>query len=399
MVKILRGPFAFVTATMFLNFAWLSIIIPVIPYIVQHYTTNIALYVGLISSVAAFCQFLVSPFLGYLSDKFGRRPVVLLSLLGGAVGYVMFGLGGALWVLFLSRIIDGLSSGDTPAMYAYIADVLPPHERGRYYGILGAAAGLGFMAGPAIGGLAAQISLSAPFYVAAALAVANALWGSLVMPESLKDVDRVHGWKWQHINPFTQFRSILTSFTLRVLFAASLIFFIGLVMQQSNFSVFLKEIMHWGPTQIGIMLTVVGLVDFFAEGYLSGKLLSVLEDMLVVGIGVTLTAVGMFLVGTVALTASEVALYIGIIIYTLGDGLFEPAMTGLVSMAAGPHEQGRVQGGFQSIQSIARVIAPLCAGYLYEMAAYLPYFSSMVLMGITLVILTYFSSKLVFERA
>ncbi len=398
MLKFLRGPFAFIIVTMFLNFAGLTIIIPVIPYILQEYTNNVALYVGLISSTAALCQFLVSPLLGYLSDMFGRRPVVLASLLGGAVGYVMFGVGGALWVFFLSRIIDGFSSGDTPAMYAYVADVLPPHERGRYYGILGAAAGLGFMAGPAIGGLAAQISLSMPFYVAAALAVANAIWGSLVMPESLPQKDRVHEWKWEHLNPFTQFRAVLTSLTLRVLFASSLIFFIGLVMQQSNFSVFLKDVMRWGPEQIGIMLTVVGLVDFFAEGYLTGKLLSVLEDMLVVGIGVTLTAVGMIVVGTVAFSASVLVLYIGIIIYTLGDGLFEPAMTGLISSATGPHEQGRAQGAFQSIQSLSRVIAPLCAGTLYEMAAYLPYFTSAALMVITLFTLVYFSRRLSFAK-
>lgn len=398
MLKFLRGPFAFVTATMFLNFAGLTIIIPVIPYILQEYTPNVALYVGLITSTAALCQFLVSPFLGYLSDVYGRRPVVLLSLLGGAVGYVMFGLGGALWIFFLSRIIDGLSSGDTPAIYAYVADVVPSHERGKYYGILGAAGGLGFMAGPAIGGLAAQISLSTPFYVAAALAVVNAIWGSLVMPESLQAKDRASGWKWEHLNPLTQFRTLMGSFTLRVLFAASLIFFIGLVMQQSNFSVFLKNVMQWGPGQIGVMLTVVGLVDFFAEGYLTGKLLSVLEDMLVVGIGVTLTAIGMFVVGAVAFSASVIMLYAGIIIYTLGDGLFEPAMTGLVSSASGPHEQGRVQGAFQSLQSMARVVAPLCAGYLYEMAAYLPYFTSAVLMAITLIVLAYYSRRLSFVK-
>lgn len=398
MLRFLRGPFAFVTATMFLNFAGLTIIIPVIPYIVSEYTTNVALYVGLITTVAALCQFLVSPALGLLSDMFGRRPVVLLSLLGGAVGYVMFGVGGALWVFFLSRIIDGLSSGDTPAMYAYVADVLPPHERGRYYGILGAAAALGFMAGPAIGGLAAEWSLSAPFYVAAVLAIANMLWGSLVMPESLQEKDRVRGFRLQHLNPLTQLRSVFTSFTLRVLFATSLIFFTGLIMQQSNFSVFLKSVMGWGPTQIGIMLTVVGLVDFFAEGYLTGKLLPVIGDMRVVRIGVLLTGIGMVLVGAVAFTFSSVLLYVGIVVYTLGDGLFEPAMTGLISNAADPHAQGRVQGASQSIQSIARVIAPIAAGFLYEYAAYLPYFTSALLMALTLAALLYFSRRLVFVK-
>lgn len=398
MLKFARGPFAFVVATMFLNFAGLTIIIPVIPYIVQEYTPHIALYVGLITSVAALCQFLISPALGYLSDMFGRRPVVLVSLLGGAVGYAMFGIGGALWVFFLSRIIDGLSSGDTPAMYAYVADVLPPHERGRYYGILGASAALGFMAGPAIGGLAAEVSLSTPFWVASALALVNAAWGYLVMPESLQKKDRVSTFKLRHLNPLTQFRNVFSSFTLRVLFIASLAFFLGLVMQQSNFSVFLKEVMHWQPVQIGIMLTVVGLVDFFAEGYLTGKLLPIFGDMRVVRIGVFLTGIGMILVGAVAFTYSSMILYVGIVVYTLGDGLFEPAMTGLISNAADPGAQGRVQGANQSIQSVARVVAPLTAGALYEIGASLPYFAAAVLMAATLLMLLYFSRRLVFAR-
>ena len=173
-MRFLKGPMGFMTATMFLNFMGLTIIIPVIPYIIQNYTNEIALYVGLITSVGALSQFLAAPALGYLSDIYGRRPIVLWSLLGGAVGYVIFGIGGSLFMLFLGRIIDGLSAGDTTAMFAYVADVYKSHERAKYYGILGAAAGLGFMAGPAIGGLAGQISLSAPLYAAAVLSLGNA---------------------------------------------------------------------------------------------------------------------------------------------------------------------------------------------------------------------------------
>ena len=238
-MQFLKGPMGFITATMFLNFMGLTIIIPVIPYIVAHYTTHIALFVGLITSFGALCQFLAGPSLGYVSDIFGRRPVVLLSLLGGVVGYIVFGIGGALWVLFLGRIIDGISSGDTPAMYAYVADVYKPHERTKYYGILGAASGLGFMAGPAIGGLAAQLSLSAPLFVAAAVSFANVCWGYFAMPESLKRTKRAHAFSLRLLNPFAQFRDVLTSFTLRTLFLTSFVFFTALVMQQSNFSVFL----------------------------------------------------------------------------------------------------------------------------------------------------------------
>jgi DHA1 family tetracycline resistance protein-like MFS transporter len=396
-MQFLKGPMGFITATMFLNFMGLTIIIPVIPYIVAEYTTHVALYVGLITSVAALCQFLAAPALGYISDIFGRRPVVLFSLLGGVVGYIVFGIGGALWVFFLARIIDGLSSGDTPAMYAYVADVFKPHERAKYYGILGAAAALGFMAGPAIGGFASEISLSAPLYVAAAVSFANACWGYFAMPESLAREHRTHTFSVRLVNPFAQFRNVLTSYTLRILFLSSFVFFTALVMQQSNFSVFMKDILHWGPINIGIVLTVVGLVDFFAEGYLVGRLLPILGDVPVSRVGILLTAVGMCMVGLVPFFPSLWLFYAAVIVYTIGDGLFEPAMTGLIANATEPRMQGRVQGANQSIQSVARFVAPLIAGMLYELSASVPYFTSSLMMVVAFIVLFIFGSSLVFN--
>lgn len=385
-MQFLRGPMGFIAATMFLNFMGLTIIIPVIPYIVAHFTTHVALYVGLITSFGALFQFLAGPALGYVSDVVGRRPVVLWSLFGGVVGYIVFGIGGALWVLFLGRIIDGLSSGDTPAMYAYVADVYKPHERGKYYGILGAAAGLGFMAGPAVGGLAAQVGLSAPFFVAAVISAMNACWGYFAMPESLAEAHRTRTFHLRLLNPFAQFKAVLSSFTMCVLFILSFLFFIALVMQQSNFSVFLKDILHWGPTNIGIMLSVVGLIDFFSQGYLVGRLIARFGEIPVTRVGIFLTAVGMIMIGLVPATGSLVILYVAIILYTIGDGLFEPAMNGLIANATAPALQGRTQGASQSIQSVSRFLAPLLAGLLYEMGASLPYFSSAVILLIALVL-------------
>jgi DHA1 family tetracycline resistance protein-like MFS transporter len=380
----LKGPFAFIAATMFLNFAGLTIIIPVIPYTVARYTNDVALYVGLIVSVGALCQFLGSTVLGYASDRFGRRPILLWSLLGGMVGYVVFGIGGSLVMLFVARAIDGLTAGDTPAMYAYIADTIEPSERAKYYGLLGAAGGFGFMVGPAIGGVAAQISLSAPLYIAAALALGNAIWGYFVMPESLKAEHRIKEFKVAHLNPFRPFKHVFTSFTLRVLFAVTFFFFTALIIQQSNISVFLRDIMHWGPTNIGIVLTLVGVIDIASQGYLTSKLLPRFGEMRLIICGLMITALGEFLVGAVAFIPVSVLLYVAVIIYTLGDGLFEPAMSGLISNATEPHVQGRVQGANQGTQAIARVAAPLIAAGLYQMTPALPYFASTVLLVATL---------------
>lgn len=394
------SPIGFILATMFLNFAGLTIIIPVIPYIVQEYTPYVALYVGLITSVASFCAFLAAPALGYMSDMFGRRPIILLSLLGGVVGYILFGIGGALWILFLARIIDGLSSGDTPAMYAYIADVYEEHERTRYYGMLGAAAAFGFMVGPAIGGFAAAFSLSAPLYVAAGISFLNVLWGNLVLPESLKQQDRVKKFSWRHLNPLSPFRMIIEDqYTLRILFLITFVFFTGIIMQQSNFSVFLKDVLAWGPIQIGIILTLVGFVDFAAEGYLVGAFTPIFGELKVLRAGIALTALGMLLVALVALTHSVELLYVAVIIYTLGDGLFEPAMTGLIANATEPHMHGRIQGANQATQSVSRFLAPLVAGTVYEWGAMLPYLFAALLIVSTLFVLMANRRKLHFAKA
>ena len=204
--------------------------------------------------------------------------------------------------------------------------------------------------------------------------------------------------RYRLLNPFSQFKVVLTTFTLRVLFITSFIFFVALVMQQSNFSVFLKDIVHWGPTNIGIMLSVVGLVDFFAQGYLVGKLLAIFGDMRVSKIGIIITALGMFMVGLVPFTGSIGFLYAAIIVFTIGDGLFEPAMTGLIANATSASKQGRVQGANQSIQSVARFLAPLIAGLLYEMTASSPYFVSALMMLVAFVVLITFAGGLALEK-
>lgn len=397
-MHFMKSPIGFITATMFLNFAGLTIIIPVIPYILQEYTHHVALYVALITSVASLCSFLAAPVLGYVSDRVGHRPVILLSLLGGVVGYILFGIGGALWVFFLSRVIDGLSSGDTTAMYAYVADVYSGSERTKYYGILGAAAAFGFMVGPAIGGLAGTISLSMPLYVAAFISFINALWGYFVLPESLAVENRVKEIHFHNLNPLSPFRSVLKSFTLRILFLVSFIFFTGLIMQQSNFSVFLKDVFHWGPFNIGIILTLVGLVDFAAEGYFVGIFTPIFGEVRVVRIGILLTAIGMLLVGLVGFTASSTLLYVAVVIYTLGDGLFEPAMVGLIANATEPHMHGRIQGANQALQSVSRVIAPLLAGSLYEMSASAPYIVSGGIITVAFVVIVVYFRSLIFTK-
>lgn len=374
---------------MFLNFVGFTIIIPVIPFLVATYSTpkDVAFNVGLIMSVFALCSFLAAPGLGFLSDRFGRRPILLISLLGSVVGYIVFGIGGSLWMLFLGRIIDGLTGGNISTIYAYIADVTEPKDRGKIYGLAGAAGGIGFMVGPAIGGLAANISLSAPMYFAAAVMLFNTIWGYFALPESLKPEDRITEFKPRHLNPFGQFAHIFNTKTLRVLFLVSFVFFIAITAMQSNVSVFMKDILKWGPTNIGIILFIVGVLDIVAQGFLTSKLIHVLGETKLSIIGLILNGIGYLMIASVAFFPSVTLIYAAIIIFVIGDGLFEPAMSGMIANAAEPKMQGRIQGANQGMQSVSRIIGPMYGAFLYQYSAGLPYLAGAILLAICLFII------------
>ena len=186
-----RAWFLVVALTM-LNVLGMGIIFPVLPFITLRYVSggSLALWVGVLESVNAFCAFLVAPFLGGLSDRIGRRPILILGAFGAALGYVLFGIGGALWVLIVGRIIQGLTAGDMPALFAYVADITPAGDRAKRYGFLGALSGIGFMVGPALGGLLAKISLSAPIFATAAVAALVGVISLVILPESLAAENR-----------------------------------------------------------------------------------------------------------------------------------------------------------------------------------------------------------------
>jgi len=380
-LSLLRGPMGIITVSMFLNFMGFTIIIPVMPFLIGTYVdpSAIGLIVGIITSTYAFGQFIAAPVLGALSDRLGRRPVLLLSLLGSVAGYIVFGAGGALWVLFLGRIIDGLTGGNISTMFAYVADITEREQRGRYYGILGAAGGLGFMLGPAIGGLVGEISLTAPVFVAAAVTFANVLWAYFALPESLTPDKRTNSFNWSQLNSFSLLYQVASVPTLRIAFAASFLFYLGGTMLQSNLSVFLKEVLDFGPAGIGVILFTVGVMDIVSQGFLTGRLLPRLGERNLARLGLFTNAVGFVMIGLVAFVPSVVLIYVAVIVFTLGDGLFQPSIGGIIANAAPSGGQGKVQGANQAQQSIARVLGPLLAAFLYTLAVSAPYFAGAVI--------------------
>ncbi|CAN5194462.1 tetracycline resistance MFS efflux pump [soil metagenome] len=387
--------FLFITFSAFLAVMGIGIIIPVIPFIVQQYlpgasNQTIAFNVGLLTSIYSLCQFFAAPGLGALSDKFGRRPILLFCLLGSAVGYILFGIGGSLAVLFIGRIIDGLTGGDISTMFAYIADVTKPEDRGKMFGLLGATVGVGFMVGPSIGGLMSQISLSAPFYLAAVVTLINAAFGYFVLPESLKKEHRMTDFSLHHLNPFGQLQSVLSNTLIRTLLFLGFFYFLPFAQLQGIGGIFSKDILHWNPTDIGFFFLVIGGVDILTQGVFAQKLLTKFGELKLVTYGLVLTGLSYLVSSTNVINHSSILAYISVIIFAFGSGLIEPSLGSLISRAADPREQGRVAGANQSLQSITRIVGPLLAAFLYGIGAAGPYISCALL---SLVALFYVKTK------
>jgi DHA1 family tetracycline resistance protein-like MFS transporter len=386
-------PFLFILFTGFLAVLGIGLIIPVIPFIIAKYVGEnnngaIAFYVGLLTALYSLCQFFAAPVLGALSDRYGRRPILLLCLLGSAIGYILFGIGGSLTILFIGRIIDGLTGGDIATAMAYIADVTEPHERGKYFGVVGAMVGFGFILGPSVGGLVSHISLSAPLYLAAGLTLLNMLYGYFILPESLAKKHRTADFSLHHLNPFTQLRYIFENPFLKSLMLIGFFYFFAFAQLQAISSVFFKDVLGWNPGNIGLYFLVLGVGDMFTQGYLSGKLLTKFGAAKLVSAGFLLTALAYSVNAILPVFQMVFLAYVYIIIYALGSGLFEPSFGGLVSGSVGPKEQGRVQGASQSMQSITRIIGPIFAAFLYQFSPSLPWVTCVILSLIGVVMLT-----------
>ncbi|WP_210258572.1 MFS transporter [Devosia sp. 919] len=371
----LTGRTGVIAISVFLNFAGFTLIIPVLPFSVARYVSaaEVAFWVSLIIAVYALCSFVAAPVLGAMSDRFGRRPILLLSLCGSALSFAVFGIGGALWVLVLGRIIEGLTAGSISAMYAYVADTHAPEERGPAFGLLGAAGGLGFMLGPVLGGLLGQISLSAPLYGAAGLAVLNAVLVQLYMPESHPSESRSAGLHWGQFNVFGQLAGALRNRRLRLLFGVVFCFAFGSTVLQSNLAVLLKELLAFGPATVGLVLAGIGVMDIVSQGLVAPRLLPRFGERRVAIAGLIINGAGLVMLSLLAIFPTLLLLICGMAMFTFGDGLFQPSVSALISDAAPAGRQGEVQGANQSQQSIARMFGPLASAWLYGLFAGAPY--------------------------
>ncbi|MBC8099728.1 MAG: MFS transporter, partial [Armatimonadetes bacterium] len=373
-----RSTRLFILMTAFLNLAGIGIIAPVLPFIVGRYTAPAdAAFVGsLLFTSYSFFQFIASPTLGALSDRYGRRPILLISLLGSAVGYLIFGIGGALWVLFAGRIIDGITGGNLSTIFAYAADITEPQERTRFFGLIGAFSGLGFVFGPAVGFLMYTLfqTPEAPLFAAAALTLANTVWGYFAMPESLSAEKRAPSINLARLNPLTQLLNVFRIPGVRILLLATFLWAMAFASLQSNLSFLTEQQLGWDAAGTNVIFLVVGIVGIITQGVVVQRILPRFGEARLATAGMMLMGVGFVLIALIPVTKSVALVFISILFTAFGNGLILPTLRSLISATVSPREQGKIQGGNESIQALARVVGPLCPGYTYTViSASAPY--------------------------
>jgi len=356
------SPLLIIFVCVFVDMLGYGMVVPLLPYIVREQEVDGALAIGLLSSLYALMQLLCAPLLGALSDRVGRRPVLIACLLVACGAYTLLGLARALPLVFLAIAIGGAAGATIPTAQAFIADRTSGEERARGLGLVGAAFGLGLMLGPAAGGLLARFGLGLPAFLAAGLCLLNALYALAILPESLPP-ERRSRQPLRLGGVAAQVGSALAEQAARPLLLAIVLLNLAFNGLQSNVPVFTLERFGWTPVQNGAFFAFVGLCAVITQGLLLGRLQPRLgEARLVVG-GLGLMALGLPLV---AWAPAGWLLYPVVAVMALGVGLAIPSITSLVSQRAAPGRQGALLGGVQSLLSLTLVAGPFLAGLLFD---------------------------------
>lgn len=362
--RLRRGsPLLIIFLCVLVDMVGYGMVVPLLPFMVRERSDS-ALLVGLLSSLYALLQLLVAPMLGALSDRVGRRPVLIGAVLASGGAYALLGLAasfGALPLIFLAVAIGGAAGASIPTAQAYIADSTPPAERASGLGLIGAAFGLGLMLGPASGGLLSVYGLGVPPLLAAGLALLNGLFALRFLPESLPAERRLR----TPLRPAAVARQIAEAASVHVVRPLLLaIFLLNMAFAglQSNFPLFSSVRFGWDPLANGVFFAFVGVCAVVTQGVLLGRLQHVGEARLVIG-GLGLMALAL---GATALAPVGWLLYPLVGLMALGTGLAVPSITSLVSRLAGEGRQGVVMGGMQTVLSLTLVLGPALAGLLFD---------------------------------
>jgi len=354
-----RSPLLVIFITVFIDLVGFGIVIPVLPYYVEgtkfHASTRM---VGLLFASYSIMQFIFTPVLGRLSDKHGRRPVLLISLLGTSLGFLILGFATTLWMLFAGRIIDGISGGNISTAQAYIADITTPENRAKGMGMIGAAFGLGFTFGPAIGGVLSRWGISVPFIFAGGLAFANAILLYFTLPETVTPdhparASAATGRGWGQLLAALKQRRL--TFVLSIYF----LFITAFSMMTTSFALFTMYRFGYDAAHNGYLFMYVGILGVVIQGGLIGRLVKAFGELPLVLVGALLFASSLFAIPFTGPSTGLITLLAVGGLFAVGNSLATPSLQTLASKSVGAGEQGGVLGVTQSVASMARVVGPL----------------------------------------
>jgi MFS transporter, DHA1 family, tetracycline resistance protein len=352
----------FILITVGLDMLALGIAMPVLPRLIEGFVGSVSAagwWSGLFNSVWGFMQFGFSPFLGALSDRFGRRPIILLSNLGLALDYVIMALAANLGWLFIGRLLNGITSASITTAYAYISDISAPEDRAQMYGLVGAAFGLGFIMGPVLGGLLGQIDPRLPFWIAGVLSLVNFIYGYFVLPESLKPENR-KPFKWRAANPIGGVFFLWQAQSVMRLALISMVSNFAHHVIAATFVLYGAYRLGWGPLQVGLAIGYYGVWAVIVQAGLTGKIVRRFGEKTTLIGGLLCGAVGFMSFGIVT---NWYYFLIFIPIMSLW-GITNAALQSLMTTRVKANEQGLLQGAVSSLMSISGIFAPFLFGYI-----------------------------------
>ncbi|MEM8537049.1 MAG: TCR/Tet family MFS transporter [Pseudomonadota bacterium] len=348
----------FILISVMMDSMGIGLILPVMPDLIQEVEGEgiaaAAVWGGILATIFAAMQFLFGPTLGSLSDWYGRRPILIISLAIMAFDYVLMALAPTIWLLVVARVIGGITAATQATSAAYMADISAPEDKAANFGLIGAAFGMGFVLGPVIGGVLAEYGTRAPFWAAAALAAANALFGYFVLPETVTDMIR-RRFEWRRANPLGAFRNIGALPGLKRLLLISFVYTIAFFVYPGVWAYFGAERFDWGPGMIGLSLGLFGIGIALVQGVLIRPIIKRIGERRALLLGLSMHVVAFCLLGFV--TNGYVALAFTPV--TALGSMTAPALQGIMSRRAGDDQQGELQGTITSINAVATIIAPL----------------------------------------
>jgi len=370
-------PLLIIFLTIFVNLIGFGIIIPLLPFYAQTFGAS-PVVIGLLFAIFSLCQLIAAPALGDLSDRQGRRPVLIFSLLGTVVSFVMLALAQTLTMLFLARIVDGLSGGNISTARAYVADVTEPKDRARAYGLIGAAFGLGFILGPALSGVLSRVSYTAPIWAAAALTLVATAMAWLWLPETVHRAQAGTG------NPFRYLPELLRRPLLRRVLVIDFVYWFAFAIFQTTFALFAAIRFGFDAPKTGYFFAAFGVLGAVVQGGFIRPVVRRLGDRSTFMLGLSFAAVGLV---AAALTHSVAMFAVTLVPLALGIGFGHPTVSSMVSRAGRGDEQGRVQGAASAVESLGRTLGPVWGNAsLQHFGEGTPYLSAAVFLVVTLLL-------------